>query len=148
MEEEFASAWPRTMREVEGKIDLFALKLRNPKGRESSPSVQIIASHIGVAQVGDHATAIVQNGMDKATTERLRDLLQQVEEHFLRHGGDHPERHEVLEMVTDVRNEVAKPTPSKSRLKGALFGIKNALEIVAALKPASEWVQEMMGLLP
>lgn len=136
---------------VHNEIDLFVVSLKN---RQSSTTEKAdsttfnIYSPVGSIQTGANAVAYVTQTIDAPTRQKLTEALNAIEEGLA--GIDslpsHPKT-EVVEVVMEAKEELAKSEPNSTKLRSLLGATATAIQTVGSMKPAYELLKTGLAYL-
>lgn len=131
------------------ELKLFALNYRNRSEASAGPTVNVYGT-AGSIQTGSHAVANV-NIQVKSAGE-LKQLLENIERDLDSIDGfPEADREEIKAVILDGKTELDKPAPNKTRIKGSLSGIADALrQADSALKGVEriyEWGRKVSVIM-
>jgi hypothetical protein len=112
------------------------------------PQVNIINSTVGAVQTGHQSTANVQQQINAEGRDALLKTLDVIAEQ-LGKSNELPARNkaEVVELVSDTKNELNKPEPNVTKVSAYLAAIGGTLGAIANLKPAYDALKAAAALI-
>lgn len=131
------------------EIHLFALNYRT-RSKESTTSTINIYGPTASIQTGDNSTAYVDVAIN--TKEGLRELLRDISSEVGEIDGlSDSEKEDIKAVILEGQEELNKPAPNKTRIRGLLGGISETFKQVdTTLKGAERvhaWGQKIAGAL-
>ncbi len=133
----------RGLRRTFNEIELFVASLKTPASA-AAPSVGHtinVYAPVGAIQTGAGANASIVQNFDAETKIRLDQALERLEREVHAAREEIAQGTEIAELVKDVRAEIAKHEPNKSKLRSLLSTTGNAVRTVGSLQPAYQAVK-------
>lgn len=134
-------------REFEAKADLLIASLKQ-RGA-SSPTAPVMHFHgtVGAVQTGPFASATVSQHISQADIAALKAVLERIGDELAAAADLAADtRGELSDVLTDVRDELAKQEPNSIRVRQLAAGVATAIQTSASLRPAYEALKA--ALLP
>jgi hypothetical protein len=131
---------------LDAELNLYASWKKRMSQRNVRPvpgNVFNIYSPVGAIVTGEHAEVTVQHIIDNREALlhallQLRDALTQSSEGRAQQSA---------ELLADVESEVRKTRPNPIKVRAAISGIAGAIQTVASLRPAYEFLKPVAALL-
>lgn len=140
-------SYAQAIQRAETELDYFVMALKNRVPAQVVQNISISGGNFGAAQFGAHSTATVNMGLNLEDRARIEQLVEQARQIVAQRGTEFGQRDEVLRTIEDVQRELKQEKPSTLKLRGLLAACKGAVEVMAALQPASEFIGTALSYL-
>lgn len=135
---------------LSSEIRLFVMALqrtRNPQPAYA-PQLNIFNSTVGAIQTGHQSTANVQQQINAESREALIKALDVITERLGTSDAlSAKNKAEIVELVTDTKNELGKAEPNITKVGAYLSAIGGTLGAIANLKPAYDALKTAAGFI-
>ena len=140
----FHSSVERELRMLSSDVDLYCANLKRVAEQQGRTGQPILNFHgpVGAVQTGPYAAASVvqQFGVEQRQAlaralDELRARIETLEASAL------PQKSEVVELIEEARQEVAKDRPNGLRLTSVLSGVATAVQTIGATEAAYQAVK-------
>lgn len=145
-----AGSLSKVVNKANAEINLYvdALEaMERTRAPSNAQNVFHISGNIGAVQTAPGAVANVTQHLSGEDKESLLRALVQVADQIGRaHDANAETRREVEELVTETTNELNKPSPSVTKVKGSLLGVATTIQTLGSMQQAYQAVKA--GLVP
>lgn len=125
--------------EFEAKADLLIASLTQRATSSPTAAVMHFYGAVGTVQTGAGASATVTQHISQADMAMLKVALDRIPDEIAASADLATDaRNELIEVLHDVRGEIAKDKPNSIRIRQLAIGVATAIQTSASLRPAYE----------